>query len=149
MKRFTPSLALACLVFLHPTVDSGDKAADDLMRIQGTWEVYESISMKQIGSLREAKFVFSGNKLKVTQVKDTEDREFAFELDPSHNPKHLDLKMLTGPHKGTKGLGLYRLHHDTLALAVPNQPNNVRPTGFNPYDGNDLFVLYLKRVPSK
>jgi RNA polymerase sigma factor (sigma-70 family) len=93
----------------------------DLDRLQGSWAVIASVfegAADLPASMQGAKAVFRGNRLTLAGPKNPP-QELSVTLDPSANPKALDVTPVDGPAKGMTSRGIYRLDHDTLEFCVP------------------------------
>jgi uncharacterized protein (TIGR03067 family) len=68
-------------------------------------------------------------------------------IDPTQNPKAIDVQVIAGPHRGTIYLGIYELDGDVLRLcfAVPDKPE--RPTDFSAAKGTARALAVLERDP--
>jgi uncharacterized protein (TIGR03067 family) len=102
--------------------------ADDheLKRHQGTWSVTSSIydgqpaaeaivrSIKRIVTSDHVAWERDGKRFAETRI----------ELDPTREPKTIDVIPDDGPNRGERVLGIYKLEGDrlTIAMAAPGQP---------------------------
>ncbi|HEV3144150.1 MAG TPA: sigma-70 family RNA polymerase sigma factor [Gemmataceae bacterium] len=120
-----------------------DPAKSDQERLEGTWEVTSAqmsgkeAEGQEAANIKEHKIVFKGDTL-------TAKEKCKFKLDPTKNPKELDLEVDVGNEveKGT-WKGIYELKGDdlTLCMALPNMD---RPGTFESKEG--IAMLKLKRV---
>jgi uncharacterized protein (TIGR03067 family) len=110
----------------------GDQAVkDELKRHQGTWSVTSSIYDGQPASaeiVRSIKRIVTGDRV----VWERDGQRFAetgIEVDPTREPKAIDVIPDDGRNRGERVLGIYRLEGDrlTIVMAAPGQP---RPTEF-------------------
>jgi uncharacterized protein (TIGR03067 family) len=92
-------------------------AQTDLEKIKGTW-VVTSIQKegKTIDNVGDLKFVFSDAKMTVTEAQNEDAAEGTFKLDPSKNPREIDIAYEKGPQKGTKMKGIYAVEGDSLKM---------------------------------
>ncbi len=67
-------------------------------------------------------------------------------IDPTQNPKTIDIEVAAGPYKGVVYLGIYELDGDTLRIcfAMPDKPE--RPTDFSAAKGTVRAFSEFKRV---
>ena len=120
-----------------------DKKTDKEM-ILGDWKVVTvQVGGKDVRDKLPRKIVtFRGDK--VTVMGDAE-----YKLDPSKNPKQIDVTVSEGPNDGPdqKGThpGIYKLDGDKLVIHQA-QPGQDRPTGFESKDGTKTLLLTLERV---
>ena len=100
-------------------------ASSDTEKLQGTWElVYQQINGKKLPDEKAAemfhgKAVFAGGKFRFTVELPGFDFEFAYKLNPNHQPKEIDLRLTDSSDKqdiGQEFLGIYRLHDDKLDI---------------------------------
>jgi uncharacterized protein (TIGR03067 family) len=115
-------------------------------KLQGTWEVLTAAAggedlSENVGD--KDRLVFQGNR--VTLHDKFRAREFEIALDPTRDPRSIDLSA-TERGKTETCLGIYRLEGDRLhfTYAIPGEP---RPTDFVSRKGQKSFVFVLKRLP--
>jgi len=67
-------------------------------------------------------------------------------IDPTQNPKAIDIEVAAGTYKGVVYLGIYELDGDTLRIcfALPDKPE--RPTEFSAAKGTVRALSEFKRV---
>ena len=65
-------------------------------------------------------------------------------IDPSRNPKWIDLVIRDGPWKGKTSHGIYELEEDNLKLCLA-KPDTARPEGFTSYYGNSRILTAYGR----
>ena len=114
----------------------------DWSAIQGTWQVTYSEDGGRIATqemLKEIRFVIDEQNL-ITEIGGRKSVS-TYKLDPSTNPKSLDLT-----ENGRTKQGIYDLEGDTLRICIA-ESGDQRPTAFDsqPNSANDI-VLILKRV---
>jgi uncharacterized protein (TIGR03067 family) len=132
-------LLTACSLLLAADEGKEGKPMSDREKIQGTWAL---VSGERGGKplpddvVRHVKLIFAGDNL-TTKNKDRQTRA-TFRLDPTKEPKEIDLHM-----EGSVGKGIYQLDGDTLKI-VHGEVGDARPTEF-PKAGSGLTVLVLKR----
>jgi internalin A len=121
--------------------DPKDVAKKELESLQGDWIV---ASAEQNGkpdeTRKDAQVTIAGNQFtratKSLTVKGT------LQLDPSKNPKALDLTYADGPDKGTMLQGIYKLEKDTWTMCLA-----ARPTEFSSKPSTGQLLIVLKRKP--
>jgi uncharacterized protein (TIGR03067 family) len=137
------------VVALGPLAAAGDDTlekakAKDLAAFQGEWRVHwvERDGEKiELGA--DAIYTIKGNKWLLR------DREIsAISIDPSCNPKLLDLTRLIGDdRKGFKMEGIYKIEGDTMVwCCYTGEGTKQRPQEFRAERGWDGTVYYMKRV---
>jgi uncharacterized protein (TIGR03067 family) len=129
-----------------------DLVAEEKQKLKGMWLVTglsgggvpsaaNGISILEIADESILSYRAKEKGEEVVKVKESEG-EYSYELDPSQEPKHIDITLLTGPGKGTTQKGIYALKGDELRLDVFFvNPNKERPTKFN-----DKWTIILERV---
>jgi uncharacterized protein (TIGR03067 family) len=128
------------LTILIATVVSGQDAKKELDQLQGEWTMFSRESNGQPSMNTRWKLTITGDKWKVTRPDSDEAAAGAtIKLDPSKNPKTIDLGNLPG---------IYKLEDDTLTLCRPAQSMNAnRPNEFKSDSSNEIIVW--KRVGKK
>ncbi|HKR61800.1 MAG TPA: TIGR03067 domain-containing protein [Pyrinomonadaceae bacterium] len=118
------------------------KASDDSDKIQGTWEVVSAADngRKTPANLtKDLELIITTDKMSYRLGKKT--TEWSYKLDPSKQPKWIDL---TDVRETT--LGIYELEGDTLKICFPEARKGERSTAFEskPNSVNDVLII-LKR----
>jgi uncharacterized protein (TIGR03067 family) len=120
-----------------------DALDKEYAKFQGTWRI-ESLEIegmklpKEI--ITEARLIIKGKeftmKEKVATYRGT------FTIDPSKNPKSIDMKFTEGPEKGNTSYGIYEIKDDDFKLCLTLTGKN-RPTEFaaKAKSGHGLEVL--------
>jgi uncharacterized protein (TIGR03067 family) len=109
--------------------------------LQGEWQV---VSIERPGSpgnpdeLVRARIVLDGN---CVRIMDGERKvwEGVFRLEPTEEPKAIDLTGTADPNKGEKAFGIYRVEADALTICVGKE----RPTEFS---GKEAILLGLSPI---
>jgi uncharacterized protein (TIGR03067 family) len=138
---------IALLGFALGLSAAGAPPADDTKTIQGTWVVdpstFKGIEDKEV--LKEAikqaesiRFVFTGDTFTLKHPPANEEKG-GFRLDPTKNPKQIDLS--------DAARGIYELDGDTLKLCWDQRgKDNGRPTKFDhDKDKGTVHYFVLKR----
>ncbi|HEV3204043.1 MAG TPA: TIGR03067 domain-containing protein [Gemmataceae bacterium] len=119
-----------------------DTAPKELEKLQGVWKI---ATVEQDGSpndsFKEGTVTISQNQF-TTKSGDVVLRKGTVTLDPSKEPKTIDLTYEDGPQKGKSSLGIYNLSGNSWLL-VFGPPGKSRPTAFQrkPNSGQRLMVL--------
>jgi uncharacterized protein (TIGR03067 family) len=137
--------ALAVLMLLALLVAADEKKPDaraDADALKGIWEIV--FSTTHDGKDVPAKgrtLVFSGNAF-TAYTGDRPERTIAFTLDPSTNPKRIELDR---GGKDGKAYGIYQLDKDELKLCYA-EPGAERPKAFESKAATKVFLVVLKRA---
>src|SRR5260221_9983455 len=102
MKAGTQIMLWLCLSWGWAATGWGaekNSASSDTDKLQGTWElIYQQINGKKLPDEKTAKrfhgkAVFVGGKFRYTVELPGFDFEFAYKLNPDHQPKEIDLRL--------------------------------------------------------
>jgi RNA polymerase sigma factor (sigma-70 family) len=127
---------------LQPPPRQDNAATADQKTLQGTWTVVavtengRDVPEAEVKN-RNSQFVFVGNKVTIP-IRDGM-REFAYKLDPTQKPRHIDLVF-----EGVTSKGLYVLDAGTLKICVAKDGDE-RPADLAaPRDSNRVLVELKK-----
>lgn len=127
-----------------------DEAQREHEKIQGTWKV---VSAQDSGRKAPDEVI---KNLKWIITKDTITYKFgvkntalSFVLDPSKNPKWIDLTEVVEGEKVKPSLGIYELKGDDLKICYPEAGNVERSTAFESKADsvNDIFIILKREKP--
>lgn len=122
-------------------------ALTDSARLQGTWiMVSGSASGMAMPSSMAAgmKRVAAGHEVTITMNGQLYFKA-TFTLHPAASPKAIDYLMTGGPTAGSRQLGIYAFHGDTVQFSF-GAPGAARPTTFAAAAGDELTVSKWVRV---
>jgi uncharacterized protein (TIGR03067 family) len=71
--------------------------------------------------------------------------EGTLELDPTANPRRLDLKFDSGPEKGNVNPGIYEIGGDLWKMCIATR-GSIRPLDFVSSPGSGVAVEVLRRI---
>ena len=129
---------------LAPAAEKGPSQDEKLL--QGTWV---AVSGEQEGTplpaerAHELKVVIRGNRMAINPA--TGERWLSFRLDPTKNPKEMQLTGDKDDQKGVTFTAIYALEDGRLKLCSPNREEAAKPTGFRTQPGSGLVLLVLER----
>ena len=135
------------LILLAPWLPVDDKAVkEELERHQGTWRATSSIYDGQEASAEVVRSI-TRTVEKDHAVWKRDGKSFAgtkIELDPSRDPKAIDVIPDGGKDRGERVLGIYKLEGDrlTICMAAPGQP---RPGRFQAGKGSGCTLRTFTR----
>ena len=101
-----------------PSGEGNQGATDDTTRIQGSWKLVGIERDGQnlpLAAEKEGLLVISGDQFTLTTNGQVAEKG-TFKLNPSANPKALDMTPQEGPDKGKTMLAIYELSGDSLRL---------------------------------
>jgi uncharacterized protein (TIGR03067 family) len=147
MRQAWAMVAMAALSGVALSAPGGD-AQKDLQMLQGTWQI-DTIqeSDGKIGSDEKIKamvFAFSGDTLKLTANGDPV-VTYKVKVDPTKNPKAIDLTHQDGPEKGKTEPGIYQADAGKLTLCL-NDAGKERPSAFATKSGTKITLVVLKHA---
>ena len=142
----TRLLSLSALVLFAAVAFAQDNAKDDLAKFQGNWTI-ESVIVegKELPAEVVGAFKMSFKDNNYTVLIGQEKTEGSFSLDPSKNPKTIDIVPENGPDRGRKQLGIYEIDGDKIKICAA-QPGKDRPTNFETKDKIGYTVMILRRA---
>jgi uncharacterized protein (TIGR03067 family) len=122
-----------------------DPAKKDLQRMQGMWTMHAlEINGKSESKIQETLLNVAKDEYKTT-VKGRQPPGFRLKLDPSKNPKWIDMiqKQPDGTEKVIKGI--YTFENDTLKICRGLAPDQERPSQFATWPDTGYFVVTWKK----
>jgi RNA polymerase sigma factor (sigma-70 family) len=136
--------AVLLLLLRRPPPPPPRAPLTDRARLQGTWQV---VSMEKAGLVAldpDLRFTFAGDQLTWSSA-GVRTPPWPYTLDPSQDPKAIDLAAATGALRG-----IYRLDGDMLTLCLNHDPvNGKRPTAFRaPPEAPDVGLYILRHEPA-
>jgi len=135
------NLFAAFAIVLVPSV------GDDRAALQGTWKVMESTSKGDkvpADELKDLYLIFKDNAINIREGGKTSEN-FLFLIDPTKNPKEIDLILRVGPQKGRVDRGIYQLDGDTLRICIQTNKDQARPREFASPIRSELWLVVLQR----
>jgi uncharacterized protein (TIGR03067 family) len=137
--------ALLCLALGEPS--NQEKAKKDLERLQGTWTMHAlEVDGKDLPAqkLQNTSLTIKGDDYR-TKVKDKQPPGFRLKLDPSKNPKAVDM-IQTQPDGSQKLIkGIYTFDGDTFKMCRGLTPEQERPNQFATWPNTSYFVVTWKK----
>ena len=121
-------------------------AKQELAKLQGTW-VMAGLEVNGVEvpekKLAGTTLLIKGDKY-TTKVKDTS-HETTIEIDPTKDPKAIDMLFPNGTELPKRSKGVYELDGDTLKICRHQMPGEDRPTQIGSWPNTNLFVVTWKR----
>jgi uncharacterized protein (TIGR03067 family) len=141
---FGPLLAL--LLVGSALQDDADKI--DLKQLQGKWTLAAlEVNGKDVPVQRldGTKLTIKGNDYTI-ELKNKTVIVCKLKLDPSTDPKHLDMTFLEGENKDKVHKAIYRIDGDKFQLCRGLTPDKERPNQFATWPDTNYFLATWKRV---
>jgi uncharacterized protein (TIGR03067 family) len=137
--KFDASKGTKQALFISRRESKDDAAKAELQLLQGEWQME---SMERDGRkvndrlVKTFKRTVAGNRHTVTwiEIGSNQILHATMSLDPTSDPKGVDLLLADGPFKGKTRLGIYKLEGDTETVCLA-QPGRPRPTAFDSKQG--------------
>jgi uncharacterized protein (TIGR03067 family) len=123
---------------------AADEAPGESAKFNGTW-VLIRVDLSRIAMpdvISNSSMVINGNKLATRLGQETFEGTHRF--DPNQDPKACDRTVTSGPNKGTKQYGIYRLDGDELTICSASS-GFPRPKEFKAPDGSNATLIVWKR----
>src|SRR6266852_5147521 len=145
MRLVVLTAAIAAMWCL-PSQD--DTVKKELAALQGTWTL---VSMEVDGKpvdaerLKSTTLTIKDSKYSLLARKQLHEVELI--LDPSKNPKEVDMKFLDGPNKDRVGRGIYQRDGKTLKICRGLDPQQERPKDFKTEGKINYFVMVWEKDP--
>jgi uncharacterized protein (TIGR03067 family) len=148
MKRSV--LCLAVLVACVPLAMAAeeDDLKKELAKFQGTWEATAVTDAGQKSPAENAaaiRIIFKGDEY--TQlIQGQEVEKGKLKIDPSKNPKTIDLDIQSGESKGLKQFGLYAFEGEKQIVCLAQPGVEKRPGKLESTAANEALLFVLKKV---
>ncbi len=148
-RRIWAGLAVALLLGADTPKD--DAVKSETAKLQGTWRV---LSADRDGTkapddeIKKTTLVFKGDKLTAHRTENAtkpEEKiyEMSYTLDPTKNPKWIDVTYTSGERKGESSQGIYEFKDDTLRICMSRGTS--RPMDFETKPESQRHLIVLKR----
>jgi uncharacterized protein (TIGR03067 family) len=134
------------LVLRRAAGSTNDAVRNELERHQGTWV---AVSFEREGQktddavVKNTRRVVKGNRI-VWKQGDAKFAETEFEIDPSKNPKAIDVLPSDGPARGKRVLGIYQINGDELTICMAG-PDMERPQEFSAKENSGQTLMVFRR----
>jgi uncharacterized protein (TIGR03067 family) len=125
-------------------------AAVDMAKLVGVWKVvgaempYGPVSEEDMKVIDVDQVVFSKTQVTFKKAGERDDRG-RFTIDPTKDPKQMDVVPDDDSHKGKTMRWIYLLEKDSLKLGYDMEDPGKRPKDFTTNLDRDTVVLILKR----
>jgi RNA polymerase sigma factor (sigma-70 family) len=124
--------------------DDADKVQAEKKKFQGTWvDVYAEKAGKEQEQVGDHQLKFDGETFSVADHGHVEEKG-TFKLDPSKNPKEIDLRLRDRNDEEKTALGIYTWDGENLKLCLGEPGGGTRPKDFTTMP-EARFLLIVKR----
>jgi uncharacterized protein (TIGR03067 family) len=130
-RSFCGVVAAACFVLLAAFIPRGSAAdADDAKLFDGKWKVWRSEFAKGIDADSGDGMVIDGTGVQFLWGGNNKGARGKFTIDPSKDPKEIDVEYLQGSEIGKKRLGIYRITKGQVEICWAGVGETKRPKKF-------------------
>ena len=126
------------------------KSSTDHDKIQGVWKITSSRENGQEPQgerkerMEKVRVRFTADK--VIFGEGEEKQEGTYKLDPAKQPPTIEVTTLSGPNKGKKTNGIYKLDGDTLKVCMSIEDGKEAPADFTAEADSGRALFTLERI---
>ena len=144
-------LVMAMVMLLGVDTQKDDAVKTETNKLQGNWRIVEAerdVVKAPNDETKKITLVIKGDKLTAKKTENAgkpeeKNYEMSFTLDPSKNPKWIDVTYTGGERNGESSLGIYELKDDTLKICMSRGTS--RPMEFETKAESQRHMMVLKR----
>jgi uncharacterized protein (TIGR03067 family) len=140
-------ILLVASFFLLAAADRKEDAVKkELAKLQGTWTMAGlEVDGKPVpeDKLESSTLTIKGDKYCIKVGDDT--YRCTIKIDPTKDPKQIDMTFLDGPNKDKTGKGIYVLEKDTFKICRALEPGKDRPQNVGTWPDTGVFMVIWKR----
>jgi uncharacterized protein (TIGR03067 family) len=139
------SLALTIGLLLTGAVSAAEDAdKKELEKLKGTWTITsDERGSPPVAKEKNPRVIVAGNQF-TTEFQDKVIRKGTLKLDPTQNPRAIDVTYTEGEFKGKTLHGIYTLEKDIWTICY-SRPGEERPRELPKKPGKTQILLTLKR----
>ncbi len=144
-----PGEGLLLIVWRRAWPDPAVIMADELARLQGTWQLVsaDSDGATTAGpAVEQVRLVIEGRRHTVYRGSEVVERGMDLTVDPTTTPKSVTDTLGDGPGLGKQVLGIYRLEGDVLTSCLAPAGSQDRPTEFAARPGTGRTLRVFRKV---
>jgi uncharacterized protein (TIGR03067 family) len=135
MRRFVLIFVVCALVAIVGRADEPKQsdASAELKKLEGNWKLTRSEykgNLRPGGGIRKEGLFFEGDKVFWTEDGKAHGQKGDLTIDPSTNPKSIEVEITRGSHIGKKLLGIYEIKGSKLTICWSEPGGEKRPTKF-------------------
>jgi uncharacterized protein (TIGR03067 family) len=144
-------LSLAATLLLAPAQAQDATAEKELKKLEGSWIlVWGEVDGQEMAKedIRKAKLTRGGKgaDVEVPHLSKEPIKNETLRVDPTKNPKEIDLLRVAGPNTGKTIKGIYELGEDSYKLCF-DPSGKERPKEFKTQPGSGYVFHVWKRAP--
>jgi uncharacterized protein (TIGR03067 family) len=142
---------LATGVFLCAGTFTTGEEPMDTKQLQGTWTCASAmIDGKPLAeeAAKKLRLTLTADRYKTQRGEDEVLFDSTYTIDPTKNPKQIDMIGTEGDLKGKAALGIYKLDGDTLTMCYV-MPGRERPAAFESLPQSGAFLVVWNRALKK
>jgi uncharacterized protein (TIGR03067 family) len=127
--------------------DDAAKVKAELKKFQGTWvDIYAEKAGKQQEQVGDHQLKFDGETFSVADHGEVQEKG-TIQLDPSKNPKEIDLRFRDRNNEEKTVLGIYTWDGENLKLCWGEPGEEARPTDFTTTPEGGFLVVVKRQDP--
>jgi len=127
--------------------DDAAKVQAELKKFQGTWvDIYAEKAGKEQEQVGDHQLKVDGEMFSVADHGHVEEKG-TFKLDPSKNPKEIDLRLRDRNDEEKTALGIYTWDGENLKLCLGEPGGGTRPTDFTTMPEGRFLVIVKRQDP--
>ena len=127
--------------------DDAAKVKAELKKFQGTWvDIYAEKAGKEQEQVGDHQLKFDGETFSVADHGHVEEKG-TFKLDPSKNPKEIDLRLRDRNDEERTALGIYTWDGENLKLCLGQPGTAARPKDFTTTPEGGFLVVVKREDP--
>jgi uncharacterized protein (TIGR03067 family) len=142
------AIGLLVMLLAGAQTPQEDAVKKDLKGFQGTWVIAAlEVNGKEVAvdKLEGTSVTVKGDRYTV-KIKDKV-FPMRIKLDPSKDPREIDMIPTEGDKKDQVHRGIYKLENDTFKICRGLNPDQDRPNQFATWPNTNYFVVTWKRAP--
>jgi RNA polymerase sigma factor (sigma-70 family) len=138
----------------EPAPNEETPAEKELKWLAGEWKVafveVAGMSAFPNADISDARITFKDGKAEVKDFRLLSFGNFSLKLDPTSQPKEIDVTFLEGPWKGDTFVGVYVTMRNEVRICLRLEKTNLgRPRGFSTVADAGLYTFFLRPVDEK
>jgi uncharacterized protein (TIGR03067 family) len=135
--RLGPGAGQSYVVYRGSDFKEDEAVVEELRRLEGRW----------MADPKGDGVVIDGDRMQFLWGGNNKGAEARFLIDPSTDPREVEIVYTAGSERYHKRIGIYKLDGDTLTVSLSNFDAASRPTKFaqGPPGGGEVYVVYRRQ----